>query len=281
MNNKANKTWGGDYDCLQDWPESAYLQCGDKGIVISEGTAYTTAFFEAFPKDPDTFIRGEGITLEEAELNAYNKYQKILACPKHEYKQKKDSEYGVCIHCNLSTSNIFPPTHNCAVCGKEHINYWNIKNEMLCQLHFMEQHEALMKDYDISNLKAYQGYESIYEKNKMVLDIYEFYRLSFKHNLVDLELPEHTNYNLIDEQHMSFRQFVHNTFANYYNSLDKEFRLSLMNFAGVKDHCFMDKELNDSLFKVFYKLEDIDLEPHLERHFKKMFEHYQKNNDEL
>ncbi len=285
MNNKAHKTWGGDYDCLQDWPESTYLQCSDKGIVIGKGGNYTTAFFEAFPKNPSTFIRGEGATIADAELVAFNKYQKILSCPKHEYQQKKNSEHGVCVHCNLSTSNIFPPTHSCVVCGKEHVNYFNIKDEMLCQTHFMEQHEELMKGYDIADLKVYQGYESLYEKNKLVLDIYEFYRLSFKHNLVDYDIPEYTTFNLLDDQHSEFRQFVHNIFAEHYNKLnegrsDDTFRVSIFNFGGFKDHCFMDKELNESLFKTFYKIEQVDLKPLLERHFMRMFERYRKANDE-
>ena len=52
------------YECKCAWPESCFVQGDNNGVVINttEGKeSYSTAFFEAFPKEPfSTFIRGEG-----------------------------------------------------------------------------------------------------------------------------------------------------------------------------------------------------------------------------
>jgi len=45
----ARRSVGPSYVCLKPWPESCFVQCGDKGIVMSQEGNYTTAFFEAFP----------------------------------------------------------------------------------------------------------------------------------------------------------------------------------------------------------------------------------------
>ena len=50
-----------------DWPEDCFVQGGTSGLVLKGKSTYKTAFFEAFPKNPDCFVRGEGESLEEAE----------------------------------------------------------------------------------------------------------------------------------------------------------------------------------------------------------------------
>lgn len=56
------------YNCICDWPDDCFVQGGGDGIVIvRDGDNYNTAYFEAFPKNPDCFIRGEGETMEDAE----------------------------------------------------------------------------------------------------------------------------------------------------------------------------------------------------------------------
>lgn len=102
------------YKPQYDWSGVA-IQANTDGIVIGKNP-YSTAFFEAFPLD--TFIRGEGDTVEEAETNAWNKYQKQLHCKEHEYERvpnRKDG-YARCIHCNIHHSRIFNSTHTCSVC---------------------------------------------------------------------------------------------------------------------------------------------------------------------
>jgi hypothetical protein len=93
MGKTARNSFDKPYDCLKDWPEDCFVQCGGDGIVFEEGSLeetfksedgllktiatvigsptekkhYRTAFFEAFPKKPSCFIRGEGTTIQEAE----------------------------------------------------------------------------------------------------------------------------------------------------------------------------------------------------------------------
>lgn len=108
-----------EYAQQYDWGES-FIQGGSKGIVFrskKDGGSYTTAFFEAFPKEPKTFIRGEGETIEEAETDCWKKYQKILSCPEHEFERRGYvSGAGFCIHCNMFKSNCFDPLTKCMYC---------------------------------------------------------------------------------------------------------------------------------------------------------------------
>lgn len=90
-----------------DWPEDMFIQGGAHGVVgvRSTGKSYTTAFVEAFP---DTFIRGEGATITEAEDNAWKKYQRQLACSVHEYEARGYTNgLGICKKCGRSESDVF------------------------------------------------------------------------------------------------------------------------------------------------------------------------------
>ena len=94
------------------WPEDCTVQWGGDGLVFApDGThAYTTAFFEAFPTEPSTFLRGEGPTVEAAEAEAFAKLERYLACPGHEFeKAGYTNGAGLCKHCRLFRSRIFEP----------------------------------------------------------------------------------------------------------------------------------------------------------------------------
>lgn len=107
------------YECAFNWPENCSIQGGDKGVVFVEGgESYRTAFFEAFPKVPNTFIRGEGKSVQEAEKNAWEKYQRALSCPEHEFERRGyRNGVGFCKHCNMSSSKAFEPAETCYRCG--------------------------------------------------------------------------------------------------------------------------------------------------------------------
>lgn len=60
--NKDTTEW----PCAFPWPEDCFCQAGHSGVVFTKSGHYRTAFFEAFPKNPNTFIRGEGSTIEVA-----------------------------------------------------------------------------------------------------------------------------------------------------------------------------------------------------------------------
>jgi hypothetical protein len=134
---KARSLKGG-YDCKQEWPENCFCQCGDGGIVFSPKGNYTTAFFEAFPQAPtDTFIRGEGKTIEEAELDAFNQYKKFSSCDHSMGFERRDytNGSGFCLGCGMFKSKAFLPTTLCIIC-KVPTNYSSdIKDNYYCEEH--------------------------------------------------------------------------------------------------------------------------------------------------
>jgi hypothetical protein len=94
------------------------VQWGAKGVVISAKGNYATAFFEAFPNDPATFIRGEGATVAEAEEKALARWRRHKACAGHEFERRGyRNGAGVCKHCGLFNSDAFEPEERCTVCG--------------------------------------------------------------------------------------------------------------------------------------------------------------------
>ena len=98
------------------WPADCLVQWGSKGLVFAQG-ARTTAFFEAFPQEPATFIRGEGATVAEAEEAAFAKWHRILACPGHDFERRTwRNGSGACRHCDLFNSRAFEPLERCTVC---------------------------------------------------------------------------------------------------------------------------------------------------------------------
>jgi hypothetical protein len=129
------------------WPADCGIQGGGDGIVIEQGAFtdaltdtgkavdlvagalgapvpckhYRTAFFEAFPQSPSTFIRSEGKTLEEAEDSAWRQYERILACTQHEFDRGSyRTGAGICRKCGLFSSTAFETTlHPCVVCGRD------------------------------------------------------------------------------------------------------------------------------------------------------------------
>lgn len=146
----SDKNWFGrvPYQCQYEWPEDCLCQGGSHGIVL--GREGTTAFFEAFPRNPDTFIRGEGETVEEAETACWNKYQKYLACPsptgQHEFEPRNyQNGAGVCKYCGFFGPQVFTGEELgqfCEICGvgttyspnnddKEHVTWY-------CEKHFRD-----------------------------------------------------------------------------------------------------------------------------------------------
>ena len=68
------------------------------------------AFFEAVPADVNTFVRGEGATLEEAEKDAFARYQHYGACPGHTpQKRGYKNGAGFCSRCGPFISGAFEP----------------------------------------------------------------------------------------------------------------------------------------------------------------------------
>lgn len=107
------------HELVCDWPDGCYVQWGASGIVFGKDGARQTAFFEAFPVEPKTFIRGEGETIAAAEEAAFAKLQRILTCPGHEFERGGRSDgFGYCKHCHMGQANAFEPLTRCHVCDK-------------------------------------------------------------------------------------------------------------------------------------------------------------------
>lgn len=113
------------WECAKPWPDDCFVQCGDGGIVFYQDESgnhshYDTAFFEAFPNSPSTFIRGEGQSIEEAEAKAWADYEKYCACSAHEFERRDyDNGVGFCRHCGMFSSGAFEPVrYPCPVCGE-------------------------------------------------------------------------------------------------------------------------------------------------------------------
>jgi hypothetical protein len=109
-----------EHSLVHDWTENGKdisVQGGGSGVVFSKKGGYTTAFFEAFPNNPSCFVRGEGPTIEEAETACWDKWQKILNCPKHEMdrRNRKDG-YAYCKHCSYA-GMVYEPLTKCCKCG--------------------------------------------------------------------------------------------------------------------------------------------------------------------
>lgn len=122
------------YDCQYNWADTS-VQCGDSGVVFTPDGAYSTAFFEAFPKEPKVCIRGEGKTVQEAEMKAWDVYQRYVTCPQHEFIPEGTSGDGVCQHCRLHQPDVFEPEQTCVLCGTPTNWRKSKKNEWYCKEH--------------------------------------------------------------------------------------------------------------------------------------------------
>lgn len=96
------------------WPEDVFLQGGAHGVVMGKEAAYATAFVEAFPTNPSTFIRGEGATVAGAETAAWEQYRRYMECataPEHGPWEKRGytNGGGFCGTCGLFQSDRFTP----------------------------------------------------------------------------------------------------------------------------------------------------------------------------
>lgn len=143
------------YVCQKPWPEECFVQCGGNGIVfvtnpedkkeaeeIKEDApakkSYRTAFFEAFPKSPKCFIRGEGDFVEEAEARAFEKFNKILACTNHEWDRRgRPDGYCYCTKCPLSGMYLEPLT-KCTVCQVPTTGYTDKHSVHYCVTHYFK-----------------------------------------------------------------------------------------------------------------------------------------------
>lgn len=90
------------------WPADCIVQGGGAGVVFSAGSAYRTAFVEAFPADPPTFLRGEGETIADAEDSCWARFERYAACEHGEYERRGyRNGCGFCTRCGTFFSGVF------------------------------------------------------------------------------------------------------------------------------------------------------------------------------
>lgn len=132
-----------DVHARHPWPDDCKVQGGANGVVFTrdpDRPSYRTAFVEAFPVEPRTFVRGEGATVEEAEDDAWAKLSAILGCPTgHADFETRGYRNGLgfCTACGMSRSGAFDVKevgHPCAVCGVG-CNWSNVGDDWFCEEH--------------------------------------------------------------------------------------------------------------------------------------------------
>lgn len=253
----ANKSFGPPYQCQKDWPEDCNVQCGEKGLVIKGKESYNTAFFESFPSNPSTFIRGEGNSLEQAEDSAWLKYQNILSCKEHVYKRHGE-EHGVCEKCGLFTSHCFPPEHKCSVCEKENVNYNAANKGKLCRDHFLTENQSL-KEIDIESNDKLDYMER--KKLEFALEKVLFTELMLEYNLINTKESEYSESNRVDKLRSEFNVFSHNellsvlTHYNNQSNPEENLNFKMIEFGIVNNEIIFNYELYEMIFKKYMKID--------------------------
>lgn len=123
---------GDPYESLHEW--DCLVQGGTGGTVFSKSGNYSTCFIEAFPKNPNCFIRGEGKTIQEADDAAWAKYLKIKSCTHEMERRTRTDGYGYCKHCSYS-STVFEPLTKCCKCKEPTAYTYDFRGKWYCKKH--------------------------------------------------------------------------------------------------------------------------------------------------
>lgn len=145
------------------WPDQFHIQGGHSGLVFrrspapDEDPSYVTAFVEVLTGE--TFLRGEGADITEAEAACWGKYQRWLHCPgptgehswKPGYTAKSTGEWlayhngaGFCGHCGAFESKKFTAEElgqHCGACGVA--TMWHYERNADGQMEFACRKHAL------------------------------------------------------------------------------------------------------------------------------------------
>lgn len=145
----ARNSCGEPHQCQYDWPENCFVQCG--------GTEKYGFFFEAFPRTPDTFLRGDSkVSVAEAETLAWNRLQKYSACeldhanPDNFERRSYKNGVGFCIKCGFFASKIFPPSEICSQCGGNTYHAQDNTGKWWCEECWKNVPDALLTSFQKS-----------------------------------------------------------------------------------------------------------------------------------
>jgi hypothetical protein len=175
--------------CTKPWPDDCFVQSGDQrrlihhALILGREWANNVSpfFFEAFPRSPDTYLRGEGATFEDAENACWHQYQAILNCPEHDFDRCGRSDgYARCRHCGLSGA-FLEPTTRCVVCDVV-TNWCEAANgAWYCKEHWMtmprelwDESRQYIDDLGITTLAEYEAHCSEVQRELDALKMLEW-----------------------------------------------------------------------------------------------------------
>ncbi len=223
------------YVLKYNWGDT-HLSYSDCGLVFGRGKPRETAFFEAYPLN--TFLRGEGATILEAEEEAWKQYQKFDNCDEHVYERTSEDGSGKCIKCGIRHSNVLNNERKCYCCGKE-ANFDITQNGepsiiYVCAKHY---HEKLLVAKE-AFLKIEASNDSLYYNRKASMS----YQLSdlYKHEVLIetglIDLNKETNFEIAKANDLidNMRTFVFNAIVDAVQS--NGMKLSIVDHALCKQN---------------------------------------------
>jgi hypothetical protein len=203
----VSMTFGGDYVAQYAW--DGMVQAGEKGVVLSpiHAASYTTAFFEAFPAIDgiDTFLRGEGADILSAETDCYEKWQRRLSCPKHEWSRTIRNKHfddgrACCITCGLEGDALEPLTC-CVVCHAPTKNEFN--KTPLCYTHYFEKSDSDLLVETLSATAQMASASPLSDEHKADLYDYDDERAEF---IIEIQLQKAVFAQLTEAEFVNHRQ---------------------------------------------------------------------------
>lgn len=198
-----------EYKCKFKWPEKVQTQHGKKGIKVSKNGNYTTAFFEVFNINvTDSYIRGEGKTVEDAERKAFNRYDKMKECNEHDFRRVGETVNAQCILCNSCKYHFFEPLEKfkCKICDQKSVRFRlpDGTQNVYCYQHYFES----LSDYIYVNKNKYQKILDMKNKSKEEYDLFyeNIYLIEYiAHEKVQSKVPcnfdSESEFNFVSERY--------------------------------------------------------------------------------
>jgi hypothetical protein len=244
---------GEPYKLQYEWPDCK-LQGNGVGFVFGgKEKPRETAFFEAFPRNPHTFIRGEGETMEEAETAAWQKHQKTLACAGHKYKRHCDNGSGTCRHCGLFQSDVLPCLHRCHTCDMVGVgHYWSDRQ------HYCREHVGDKLDDALAEGVWPVTKDGWHDHNLMLQMVLQsrYYRTEFlKHETLPAALDDQHQKKHIDDLFRIDGHFFNN-FAIVAVKAATDRGLSIVDLIKLKQASVLDETFYPYFLSVFWALKD-------------------------
>lgn len=247
------------YETKLNWNKDLTMQCGEKGIVasLSRNQSYITAFFEVFLKSPKTLIRGEGKTIEEAENNAWSKFEKISNCS-HNFIRVDNTRDAVCNKCQVKSFNYFIPESKCFSCGKEHSDFVAYDYNYYCRKHYLEKESFILHEKEKLKIieenknQIFFTPEELYEN--LVFDYFFIKELTDRNLYFDS--TEYLDHEKIRTISLHFYNFISDLCLKILKEKSKENKLELSDIS--KKFKIKDEFIMNTLFDIYIKQENCE-----------------------